>query len=117
MGSFCHARPFPFPIPPPYTSTMLRYFQILSAILFYLLGSSVFAAYLLHGNDIMAEGALQWMLSVMLPLLVCGLLYGGLSIYASVRGSSGKSAVFATVLAAVSLFVFSAFAVLTFWPK
>lgn len=94
---------------------MLRYMHNLSAILFYILGSSVFAAYLLHRNGIWADGTMQWMLSVMLPLLACGLLYGGLSLYTSVQSASGKSTGLATVLAVVSLLIFSIFAILTFW--
>lgn len=96
---------------------MLRYFHTVSAVLFYILGSSVFAAYVLRANGVWAEGSLQWMLSVMLPLLVCGLMYGGLSLYTSVQSTSGRSTGLATVLALVSILVFSAFAVLTFWPK
>ncbi len=96
---------------------MLRYFHTVSAVLFYILGSSVFAAYVLHRNGIWADGTMQWMLSVMLPLLACGLLYGGLSLYTSVQSTSGRSAGLATVLALVSILVFSAFAILTFWPK
>lgn len=94
---------------------MSRYFHGLSAVLFYILGTSAFAAYLLEKNGVWADAARTWMLSIMLPMLACGLLYGGLSLYLSVKGASGKSAVLATILAVVSLIVFSTFAILTFW--
>ncbi len=94
---------------------MLRYMHTLSAILFYILGSSMFGAYLLHRNGVWADGTMQWMLSAMLPLLVCGLMYGGLSLYTSVQSTSGRSTGLATVLAVVSLLIFSIFAILTFW--
>jgi len=96
---------------------VLRYLNSLSAFLFYLLGGSVFAAYLLHRNAIWPTATEQWMLSIMLPLLTCSLLYGGTSLYLSVQSSSGKSTVLATILAIVSLLLFSLFAALTFWPQ
>ncbi len=95
---------------------MLRYFQSLSGVLFYLLGSSVFLAHLLRKNAMWPEGAEQWMLSIILPLLLCGLLYGGTSLYLSVQGASGRSTGLAAMLACVTLFIFSIFAILTFWP-
>jgi len=94
---------------------MSRYFHGLSAVLFYILGTTVFAAYLLEKNGVWPDAARLWMLSVMLPLLACGLLYGGLSLYLSVKNASGKSTVLATMLAVISLIVFSSFAILTFW--
>ncbi len=87
----------------------------LSAVLFYLLGGSMFLAYLLQTRGVWPNASEQWMLAAMLPLLVCSLLYGMLSLYLSVRSSSGKSTLLATILAILSILVFTVFAVLTFW--
>lgn len=77
----------------------------------------MFAAYALRAHGIWPYATEQWMLAAMLPLLLCGLLYGMLSLYLGVRGTSGKSTLLATALALLSILVFSAFAALTFLPR
>lgn len=65
---------------------MLRFLHSLAATLFYLLGSAFAAAYLLYHNDIAAAPAGVFLYLAQLPLLICGLLYGGLSVYRSIEG-------------------------------
>ena len=76
----------------------------------------MFAAYVLYANQIWMEQTLQLLLSGVLPMLLCGLLYGGLSVYLSLKKESGRSTLLATVLALVSLLLFSFFAVFNFLP-
>lgn len=95
---------------------MTRYLHSLSAVLFYLLGLSFFAAYTLSFNNIIAAPAKQWMHSMDLPLLLVGLLYGGTSVYLSLtaerKGSSGLAWTIGLPLA----IVFITAATLKFWP-
>ncbi len=88
--------------------------QKLTGTLFYILGGSFFLAYLLMYQAIAPLG--QWWLNVAdLPLILVGLLYGGCSLYLSVkpRGSESKS-LFVTIgipLAAI----FSTLLLMNFW--
>ncbi len=70
---------------------MLRYLHSLSAWLFYLLAGAFFAAYILYHNDILARTAGQFLYIGQLPLLIASLLYGGLSVYQSIRGEESTS--------------------------
>lgn len=78
---------------------MIRYLHTLSAILFYVLGLSFFGAYILFHNGIATQASAAWLKSGDLPLLVSGLLYGGLSVYESVRKDSSSQ----TVLLGISI--------------
>jgi hypothetical protein len=62
---------------------MVRYLHTLSAILFYVIGASVFLAYLLWSNNIATGATLRWLQTADLPLLCTALLFGGMSIYRS----------------------------------
>ncbi len=70
---------------------MLRYLHLLSAVLFYILGASFFTAYVLVQNRISGSLPLAWLSYGILPLLLSGMLYGGLSIYRSLQGEKGTS--------------------------
>lgn len=70
---------------------MLRYLHTLSAVLFYVLGSSFFLAYVFLRNGIMADASSTWLTAGDMPLLLAGLLYGGLSIEKSIRNDAGAS--------------------------
>lgn len=77
---------------------MLRYLHTLSAVLFYVLGATFFGAYILMHNDIAADGARAWLQSGDMPLLLSGLLYGGLSVYDSIQDASSSKAVMLGIL-------------------
>ena len=62
---------------------MLRYFHTLSAVLFYCLGLSFFVAWVLLRNALGDTLPLLWLHTADLPLLLSGMLFGGLSMYRS----------------------------------
>jgi hypothetical protein len=70
---------------------MSRFLHTLSAILFYLLGGSYFLAIVLNYNDIAGTAPRVWMDIMDLPLLLTGLLFGGISLYRSVRSDGDTS--------------------------
>lgn len=70
---------------------MLRYLHTLSAVLFYVLGSSFFLAYVLMRNGIAADASLAWLRAGDMPLLLSGLLYGGISVYRSIQDDASSS--------------------------
>lgn len=72
---------------------MLRYLHSLSAILFYILGSGFFVAYVLLHNGILASLMHTWLKIGTLPLLLVSLLYGGISVYRSIRNEASSSTV------------------------
>ncbi len=95
---------------------MLRYLHTLSAILFYILGSSFFVAYILLVRDIGGGWPLVWLETADLPLLLSGLLYGGSSVVRSLQGEAPVSALLVIAIGLPLLLLFSAAAVLTFMP-
>ncbi len=70
---------------------MSRFLHTLSAILFYILGTSFFLAIVLRQNAIAGTAPQVWMDIADLPLLLTGLLYGGVSLYRSVRNDEHVS--------------------------
>jgi hypothetical protein len=70
---------------------MSRYLHTLSAVLFYVLGGSFFLAIVLQYNGIAGNAPQVWMDIADLPLLLTGLLFGGASLYRSVRGDDDPS--------------------------
>jgi hypothetical protein len=70
---------------------MLRYLHALSAVLFYILGASFFTAYILVHNGIAQNAALAWLNIGDMPLLLTGMLYGGISVYSSIRNDQSHS--------------------------
>lgn len=70
---------------------MSRFLHTLSAVLFYLLGGAYFLALVFHANGIMVTASRAWLDSTDLPLLLMGLLFGGTSLYRSVRNDGDTS--------------------------
>ena len=64
---------------------MLTYLHRLSALLFYILGSSFFLAYIFWKNQILADASMQWLSHAFLPLLAVAMLYGGASVLLSIE--------------------------------
>jgi hypothetical protein len=79
---------------------MLPFLHTLSAALFYLLAGSFFAAYLLIRNNLFESAAHTWMQTGDLPLLLVGILFGGISIYRSLTSDASASRI---LLIAVSV--------------
>lgn len=74
-----------------YTYFVLHYLHTLSAVLFYILGTTFFLAYVLMHNGIAATASLAWLHTGDMPLLLSGLLYGGLSVYRSLQDEASSS--------------------------
>ena len=70
---------------------MVRYLHTLSAVLFYILGTSFFLAYIFLRNGIMQNNAMEWLNIGDMPLLLTGMLYGGISVYLSIRDDQNHS--------------------------
>jgi len=94
---------------------VIRYLHRLSSVLFYLLGGSLFASYLLMRNGILLPWSKWWLKVADLPLVLVALLFGGLSVYLSVRRQKGVSwpLLLSIALPLVALFVF--LFLLNFW--
>lgn len=67
---------------------MIKYIHTVSAIAFYVLGSSFFLAYLFLHSNILTIGSMQWLGIADMPLLFTGMLYGGLSVYNSINDNN-----------------------------
>lgn len=86
-----------------------------SAVLFYLLGLSFFAAYLLMRNGIMSLEAAWWLQRADLPLLGSAMLFGGVSFYRSVRPRGAPSPILALLIMLILLALFALLIMLNFW--
>lgn len=69
---------------------MLSYLHKLSAVFFFLFGSSFFFAYILLKNKVWTNGAAIWMQTADLPFVFSAAVYGGLSLYLSLRSDDSK---------------------------
>lgn len=95
---------------------MLAYIHAVSAVLFYALGATLFAAYLLVRHKLGADLPLKWLSYMDLPSLLVGLLYGGLSIYRSLRDDTSISVILLIAIGMPVALVFVAFFILNFLP-
>ena len=93
---------------------MLRYLHSLSAVCFYILGSSFFLAYIFFHNGIMAEASQAWMQIGDMPLLLSGILYGGLSVYRSISDETANSKTLMLGIGIPLVILFGLFLVLNF---
>jgi len=87
----------------------------LSAFLFYLLAGSFFVSYLLLRNEIWLPWSEWWMNIADLPLALVAVLYGGTSLYRSIKQREGVSWPL-LILIGLPLLAFITFLiVLNFW--
>lgn len=94
---------------------MARYLQNLSGVLFYVLGISFFAAYLLELNQVITWG-FWWMKVADVPLALVAIIYGGTSTYLSIRPNDNKPAIgIAWTIGIVLTCVLVAVVVMNFW--
>ncbi len=84
-------------------------------VCFYVLGASFFAAYILWRNERLGALPLLWMQIADLPLLLCGLIFGGTSALKSLGEHEGAMSVVGWCLAAPLSLLFLGFVLLTFW--
>ena len=94
---------------------MIPYLHRLSGILFYLLGGSFFLSYMLHYNQV-TPFAGWWLRVADLPLALVGVLYGGTSLYLSVKPKDGDSKSLFMIIGIPLIVIFSTLLVLNFYP-
>lgn len=93
---------------------MIPYLHTLSAWLFYLLGGSFFAAYMVQVHTLHPWGA-WWLQVADLPLALIGAIYGGTSLYVSVKPRDRDSkALMVTIGFPLALIVLT-LVILNFW--
>jgi hypothetical protein len=93
---------------------VIKYLNRLSALLFYLLGTSFFLAYLLHENEV-GGGWPLWFINIAdLPLAVVAMLYGGLSLYRSVTRPNKVSWVTMVIIGIPLIVVFGLLVMLNY---
>ncbi|MEI8230906.1 MAG: hypothetical protein WCG83_07280 [Candidatus Peregrinibacteria bacterium] len=94
---------------------MGRTLHSLSSFLFYLLTGSFFIAYLLDRNSLLLPWSDWWMKIADLPLALVALLYGGSSLYFSVKRKEGVSwgVLLFIAIPLTALFIF--LVILNFW--
>jgi len=94
---------------------MISYLHRLSGILFYLLGGTFFLAFMLQYNQVGIFGG-WWMKVADLPLALVGILYGGTSLYLSVKPKDGQSTALKFIIGIPLLLLFIGLVVMNFWP-
>ncbi|PIR54278.1 hypothetical protein COU75_01700 [Candidatus Peregrinibacteria bacterium CG10_big_fil_rev_8_21_14_0_10_42_8] len=94
---------------------MLPYIHKLSGFLFYLLGGSFFVSFMLHYNQIGSFGG-WWLKVADLPLALVGILYGGSSLYLSVKPKDTNSKTLMAIISLPLVVLFLSFIVMNFWP-
>ena len=94
---------------------MLTYIHKLSGFLFYLFGGSFFLAFMLQYNQISTFGG-WWLKVADLPLALVGVLYGGSSLYLSVKPRGKDSSSLKIIIAIPLSLLFVSLVVMNFWP-
>ena len=98
-----------------YDIHIIIYLKKLSGILFYLLGGSFFFAYMLQYNEITPLG-IWWLKVADLPLILVSVIYGGTSLYLSVKPKEGESKPLFIIIGIPLIIVFSTLLMMNFWP-
>lgn len=94
---------------------MSTFLHKLSATIFYLLAASFFVSYLLLRNNLLLPWS-QWWLSVGdLPLALSAVLYGGTSLYRSIKHREGISWLLLIFIGLPLLAFLTFLIVLNFW--
>lgn len=94
---------------------MTRFLHSLSAALFHVLAGSLFLAYVLFHNGLGGDVPRLWLNIGDLPLLVTGLIYGGLSVYRSLTdGHRSRFLAWGVALPLAIVFILALLA--NFWP-
>lgn len=94
---------------------MITHLKKISGFLFYVLGGTFFIAYMLHYNQITSIGG-WWLKVADLPLALVGVLYGGTSLYMSVKPRDGDSKPLYIIIGVPLIIIFSTLLVMNFWP-
>lgn len=94
---------------------MFSFFHSLFAVFFYVLGGSFFIAYAFFQNNRGGILPVWWMTTADLPLILCTLFYGGLSLYRSVHSGSKPSYVLIFTIAVPLVTLATLTIMLNFW--
>ncbi len=98
-----------------YTPRMQQLLHRLSAFFFYVLGGSFFVAYLLLRNSVWPQASALWLQVADLPFALSAILYGGLSLYASLSTPGKPSRLLAWGIAVPLGLLFVLLLVMNFW--
>ncbi len=96
---------------------VLRFLHQLSAVIFFILGTTFFAAFVLLRNDIATPWPAYWMQIADLPLALTAILYGGLSFFLSMQTQEKKSVALAYSVAIPLSSFFLLLVFLKFWTR
>lgn len=94
---------------------MLHFLHKLSAVLFTLLGLALFGVEVLWRQALWLPWSRVLLVTIPMPLVAIGLLYGCLSIVLSAKEGGGRPVVGA-IVGIASIALFAAFAFLRLWP-
>jgi len=92
-----------------------KFLHKLSAFLFFLLGISLFIAFLLWRNEIYANYSMWWLQRADLPFALAAILYGGTSLYRSLNPKEKRSPILAIVIVIPLIALFIFLVMLNFW--
>lgn len=87
----------------------------LSGFFFFLLGLSLFSAYVFFRNELLGGWPLWWLQVTDLPLLLTAVFYGGTGFYLNLKKPDKSSPVLGGLIFIVLMAAFSFFALLNFW--
>lgn len=94
---------------------MISFLHKFSAILFYIFGIIFFIAYLLFRNTIFSPWP-EIVLSICdLPLILSGMLYGGSSLYLSIKNPKQKSKALLLGVTIPLIIIFLMLIIMNFW--
>jgi hypothetical protein len=94
---------------------MTKFLHKLSAFLFFLLGISLFVAFLLWRNEIYTEYSMWWLQRADLPFALAAILFGGTSLFRSLNPKEKRSPILAIAIAIPLIAFFIFLVMLNFW--
>lgn len=94
---------------------MSRTLQNISAFFFYILGTSFIVGWVLIKNNLYRMEAATWMQIADVPLIFCALVYGGTSLYRSLRHPDHPSKPIVWTITIIFTALFGVVLVMNFW--
>lgn len=91
--------------------------QRLSGAFFFFIGASFFVSVVLLRNDLHADAAAWWMQVADLPLALSAIMYGGTSLYGSLRNPHKQSGLLPWLIGIPLSVIFIIIAAMNFWTK
>ena len=93
----------------------MAFLQRLAGVCFSLLGASFFVSYVLLRNDLHADEAAWWMQVADLPLALTAIVYGGTSVYRSLRNPRQPSTLLPWLIGIPLTGIFVLVVIMNFW--